>query len=186
MLHAHDDIALIRTGDQKAFERCFNRHWPDLYAFALKILGNKDDAKDVVQLVYISLWARKEKLDITGSLESYLHQAVRFQSIKKLKEIMNRPEELDRVQEYIMPVLNDIWEKMESVDVFKEIDSQLATLPDKTKQIFLLSRRQHLSITEIAEQLNLSEKTVRNQLHIALKTLRHHIAMAIVLAEIIC
>lgn len=183
MLHAHDDIALIRTGDTKAFERCFNQHWPALYAFALKILGNKDDAKDVVQGVYISLWSRKEKLNLSGPLENYLHQAVRFQSIKKLKEIMNRPEELDRVQEYIMPVLNDIWEKMETADVFKEIDNQLITLPEKTREIFLLSRRHHLSITEIAGKLNLSEKTVRNQLHIALKALRHHIAAALILAE---
>ena len=188
MLQTSEDIELlrlIRAGDQKAFERCFNRHWPVLYAFSLKILGAADDAKDVVQLVYISLWSRRERLNIKGPLESYLLQAVRFQSLKKLQEIMNRPEELDRVQEYILPVLNNIWEKMEEADVFREIDEQLNTLPVKTREIFLLSRRHHLSITEIAQKLNLSEKTVRNQLHLALKALRHHIAVAMLLIEMI-
>lgn len=178
------DVALIRNGDQKAFETCFNQYWPSLYSFALKILGNSADAKDVVQQVFISIWDRRDKLNITTSLESYLHQAVKYQSIKKLQEIINRPEDLDHVQEYILPVLNDIWHKMETADVFKQIDHQLDKLPGKTKEIFMLSRKQQLSISEIAGRLNISEKTVRNQLHIALKALRHHIAIAVVMSQI--
>lgn len=49
---------------------------------------------------------------------------------------MNRPEELDRMQEYIMLVLNDIWEKMETADVFKEIGAQLAGLPEKRSRSY--------------------------------------------------
>lgn len=78
----------------------------------MEILASADEAKDVVQTVYISLWSRRERMQVRGPLESYLMQAVRFQALKKLQEIMNRPEELDRVQEYILPVLNNIWEKM--------------------------------------------------------------------------
>jgi RNA polymerase sigma-70 factor (ECF subfamily) len=117
MLHAHDEIALIRTGDPKAFERYFNQHWPALYVLALKIFGNKDSTKDVMRDVYICLWSRKETPNLSGPLESYVHQAVRFQSIRKLKEIMNHPEEIGRVQEYITPVLNDIWEKTETAEM---------------------------------------------------------------------
>ncbi|MFB6456432.1 RNA polymerase sigma factor [Chitinophaga sp. Hz27] len=178
------DVALIRNGDQKAFEQCFNQHWASLYAFAVKILGNTADAKDVVQQVFIAIWSRRDKLQINTSLEAYLHQAVRYQSLKKLQEILSRPERLDHVQEYVLPVLNDIWEKMDTADVFKEIDLQLDQLPQKTKEIFLLSRKHQLSITEIAGKMNLSEKTVRNQLHIALKALRHHIAVAVVMAQL--
>ena len=155
-------LSLIRAGDHKAFKTCFNRHWPALYAFAMKILASADDAKDVVQTVYISLWSRRERMQVLLSLERYLMQAVRFQSLKKLQEMMNRPEELDRAQEYILPVLNNIWEKMGVADIFREIEEQLTTLPGKTRTIFLLSRRQQLSIPEIAHWLNLSEKTVRN------------------------
>lgn len=179
------DVALIRNGDQKAFESCFNHYWPSLYSFAHKILGNTADAKDVVQQVFISIWSRREKLVITTSLDSYLHQAVRYQSIKKLQEIINRPENLDHVNDYVMPVLNDIWDKIETTDLFKEIDQQLDKLPQKTREIFLLSRKHQLSITEIAGRLNISEKTVRNQLHIALKALRHHLAIAIAMAHLL-
>ncbi|NIG56733.1 RNA polymerase sigma factor [Chitinophaga sp. Cy-1792] len=179
------DVALIRNGDQKAFEQCFNQHWPSLYAFAFKTLGNSADAKDVVQQVFISIWARRDKLQINTSLEGYLHQAVKYQSLKKLQEMLGRPENLDHVQEFILPVLNDIWEKMDTADVFKEIDQQLDLLPPKTKEIFLLSRKHQLSITEISGKLNLSEKTVRNQLHIALKALRHHIAVAVVMTQLL-
>ncbi|NLR66426.1 RNA polymerase sigma-70 factor [Chitinophaga varians] len=174
----------IKDGDKKAFETCFNKHWQLLYALAERILKSEDDAKDVVQMVYISLWGRREQLEITGSLQHYLLQAVRYQSLKRLKEILDKPEHLDRVHEHYLPVLNSIWHKLHESDLFNEISSQLETLPPRTREMFLLSRRQQLSIAEIAERMGVSEKTVRNQLHIALKTLRHHIAVALILADL--
>ncbi|NSL90858.1 RNA polymerase sigma factor [Chitinophaga solisilvae] len=187
-MQTSEDIELlhqIKSGDQKAFEACFNKHWHVLFTFAGKILKSEDDAKDVVQLVFISLWGRRERLQITGSLQSYLLQAVRFQSLKRLREIIEQPENLERVQEQFLPVLNDIWEKLHQTDVFQEIEAQLETLPSKTREMFLLSRRHQLSVAEIAEQMGLSEKTVRNQLHIALKTLRHNIAFLIIFADLV-
>lgn len=187
-MQSREDVELleqIRTGDHQAFEECFNKHWHVLYAFADKILRSSDDAKDVVQLVYISLWNRREKLEIRGSLQSYLLQAVKFQSFKKLKEIIDSPENLEKVQEYYLPVLNDIWDKLHETDVYQEIETQLATLPSKTREMFLLSRRQQLTVAEIALRMGLSEKTVRNQLHIALKTLRHNIAFVLIFADLL-
>ncbi|RBL89012.1 hypothetical protein DF182_20955 [Chitinophaga flava] len=184
-----EDIELlhqIKAGDQKAFETCFNKHWHLLYSLAGRILKSDDDAKDVVQLVYISLWGRREQLEITGSLQHYLLQAVRFQSFKRLQEILKSPEHLDRVEEEFLPVLNSIWDKLHESDLFNEISTQLETLPPRTREMFLMSRRQQLSIAEIALRMGVSEKTVRNQLHIALKTLRHHIAVAIIMAEMVC
>jgi RNA polymerase sigma factor (sigma-70 family) len=52
------------------------------------------------------------------------------------------------------------------------IEKEIAALPDKMRQVFELSRRQNLSRKEIAEKLNLSEKTVKNQITNALKILR--------------
>ena len=186
-MQSSEDIELlnqVRSGDKWAFERLFNAHWHVLFTFAAKLLKSDDDAKDVVQMVFISLWGRREKLEIRGSLQNYLLQAVRFQSFKRFKEIMESPENLERVQEQFMPVLNDIWDKLNESDVFNEIEAQLEALPSKTREMFLLSRRHHLSVAEIALRMGLSEKTVRNQLHIALKTLRHNIA--IVLIFLVC
>lgn len=187
-MQSSDDFELlsrISTGDESAFETCFNKYWQLLYAFASRILRSEEDAKDVVQVVYISLWGRRHDLNIQGSLEHYLLQAVRFQSLKKLKELLDRPEELDRVHDHIIPVLNDIWEKLDTSDLYREINQQLNELPPKTKEIFLLSRQQQLTIAEIAARMNLSEKTVRNQLHIALKALRQPIAYLIIFADVI-
>ena len=182
-MQSSEDIELlnqVRSGDKWAFERLFNAHWHVLFTFAAKLLKSDDDAKDVVQMVFISLWGRREKLEIRGSLQNYLLQAVRFQSFKRFKEIMESPENLERVQEQFMPVLNDIWDKLNESDVFNEIEAQLEALPSKTREMFLLSRRHHLSVAEIALRMGLSEKTVRNQLHIALKTLRHNIAIVLI------
>ncbi len=175
----------IRNGDEKAFERFFNEHWHLLFTFARKLLKSYDDAQDVVQLVCISIWERRAQLNIEGPLQAYLLQAVRFQSLKRLKEIMSKPENLDFVRENYLPAFNAIWDKLDQTDFYRELDARLGHLPPKTREIFLLSRRHHFSIAEIAGKLNLSEKTIRNQLHIALKELRHHIALAIIFSDIL-
>ncbi len=173
--------ALIQSGDENAFTLFFNKHWDALFSFAYRLLKSYDDAQDVVQTVYISIWERREQLTITHSFESYLLQAVRFRSLKKLQEVLSNPEDVDRVQQELLPVFNAIWERMHEQELFREVEHQLSSLPGKTKEIFLLSRRYQLSIAEIAQRMGLSEKTVRNHLHSALKTLRHSIAFALVM-----
>ena len=176
---------LIRSGDEQAFASLFNKHWSPLFSLAYRLLRSYDDAQDIIQNVYISIWERREELVFTHSIEHYLLQATRFQALKKLNNILGDPQSLDRVREDFLPVFDAISDRLVERDLYKEIDGVLETLPVRTKEIFLLSRRQHLTITEIAERLGISEKTVRNQLHLALKALRPSIVMALVIHLII-
>ncbi len=176
---------LIRSGDENAFTILFHKHWSSLFSLAYRLVRSYDDAQDVVQTVYISIWERRYTLTFTHSFESYLLQAVRFTSLKKLNAILDDPQSLDRVQQEFMPVFNEIWDRLREKEVFREIEDQLSSLPSRTKEIFLLSRKSQLTIPEIAEQLGISEKTVRNQLHIALKALRPSIAIALVFSAVL-
>ncbi len=186
-IHSEDSSlwALIQSDDEHAFTRFFNKYWDNLFPFAYKLLKNYDDAQEVVQIVFISIWERRKQLTITISFESYLYQAVRYQSLKKLEEILDNPQSVDRVHQELLPVFNEIWDRLHQQELFQEIEQQLSTLSSRTSEIFLLSRKHHLTISEIAARMGISEKTVRNQLHIALKTLRHSMAMALLLVEIL-
>ncbi len=176
---------LIRSGDENAFAIFFHKHWSSLYSLAYRLLKSYDDAQDVVQNVYISVWERRDGLTFTHSFESYLLQAVRFQCLKKLNAILDDPQSLDRVRQDFLPVFNEIWDRLGEKDLFREIEELLSPLPSRTKEIFLLSRQYQLTIPEIAQRLGISEKTVRNQLHIALKALRPSIAIALVFSTLL-
>jgi RNA polymerase sigma-70 factor (ECF subfamily) len=171
----------IQHTDMKAFDLLYKKYWHPLFSFANKLLRSYDDAQDIVQTVFISVWERRETLTIRQSVESYLFQAVRFQSLKKLDLLLSSPEQIDRVKEDLLPIFNDILNRMQEKDLFKQIQKEISGLSPRTQEIFLLSRQYKLSIAEISLKLGISEQTVKNQLHIALKALRHSIALILIL-----
>ncbi|WP_223152132.1 RNA polymerase sigma factor [Chitinophaga qingshengii] len=164
----------------EAFSLLYHQYWHPLFSFAHKLLRSYDDAQDIVQTVFISIWERRETIAIQQSVESYLHQAVRFQSLKKLESLLSSPENIDRIQEELLPTFNDILHRMQEQDLLKQLEKEISGLPPRTQEIFLLSRQYRLSIAEIALKLGISEQTVKNQLHIALKALRHSIAIILI------
>lgn len=170
----------IQHSDMEAFSLLYHHYWHPLFSFANKLLRSYDDAQDIVQTVFLSIWERRNVIAIQQSVESYLHQAVRFQSLKKLESVLSSPENIDRIQEELLPAFNDILHRMQEQDLVKQLEKEISGLPPRTQEIFLLSRQYKLSIAEIAMKLGISEQTVKNQLHIALKALRHSIAIILI------
>ncbi|NLR78009.1 RNA polymerase sigma factor [Chitinophaga eiseniae] len=175
-----DLLHRIQQSDMKAFDLLYNKYWHPLFSFANKLLRSYDDAQDIVQNVFVSVWERRNTITIQQSFESYLFQAVRFQALKKLESLLSSPEQIDRVQEDLLPVFNDILNRLQEQDLVKQLQREISGLSPRTQEIFLLSRQYKLSIVEIARKLGISEQTVKNQLHIALKALRHSIAIALI------
>ncbi|MBC9915003.1 RNA polymerase sigma factor [Chitinophaga varians] len=175
-----DLLLRIQCSDMKAFDLLYNQYWHPLFSFANKLLRSYDDAQDIVQTVFVSIWERRDTITIQQSLESYLFQAVRFQSIKKLESLLSSPEQIDRIQEDLLPVFDGILNRLQEQDLSRQIQKEIAGLSPRTREIFLLSRQYKLSIGEIALKLSISEQTVKNQLHIALKALRHSIALVLI------
>lgn len=175
-----DLLLRIQCSDMKAFDLLYNHYWHPLFSYAHKLLRSYDDAQDIVQTVFVSIWERRDTITIQQSLESYLFQAVRFQSLKKLESLLNSPEQIDRIQEDLLPVFDGILNRLQEQDLSRQIQKEIAGLSPRTREIFLLSRQYKLSITEIALKLGISEQTVKNQLHMALKALRHSIALVLI------
>gem|GEM_PF-1713537 len=75
----------LKQGVETAWQEIFDRHHTSLYYIAFHLLKEGDEAKDAVQEVFISLWARREKLDIKGPLRYYLEKAIKFHCLDKLE-----------------------------------------------------------------------------------------------------
>src|SRR5688572_26154082 len=67
---------LLKEGSEKAFAEIFRRYQAPLFDFAYKRIRDKDDAKDIVQEIFVKLWNNRTEVQITTSLRSYLYRCV--------------------------------------------------------------------------------------------------------------
>ena len=130
------------------------------------------DAEEVVQEVFVSLWERRHSLEINGSLGAYLHTAVRYRVYNRYRDYLKNKQEsrisgLDDV-DYSMPAL----EALEYKELELKLQDAVNTLPHKCREAFMLSREEKLPNKIIAKRLNISVNTVEKHIGKALQILR--------------
>lgn len=156
---------------ERQLQQLFQRFQPMLVAYACQYLRSEEDAREAVQDVFMGVWNNREHLQLDESLKPYLYTATRNKALNYL----NR-RRLAAVSIEEAPVYASEGPKVEAVMEAEELKAliydEVRRLPERCREIFLLSRREGLSNREIAERLSVSEKTVENQMTIALKRLR--------------
>lgn len=148
----------------KEIELQFRLLYRPLGMYALRILGDIDEAEDTVQQVFKSIIERRESLEI-GNFRMYVYKAVRNEAVLRIRnsrsDIMSE-EALETVNEEIIDT------SIRDAVLWQQIDR----LPARRREVLLLSKREGLSNKEIASQLGISVKTVENQMTHALRSLR--------------
>jgi RNA polymerase sigma-70 factor (ECF subfamily) len=164
-------VEQIKAGDKAALEELFKDYYEPLCGFANTFTKDIDDAEDVVQEMFFQFWAKREKLNITGAVKSYLYSAVRNACLNKIKhlKVVREHEHYDAANDS-----NSIGvdEELEYSELQDRVDAAIDELPAGRRKVYELSRNEGLKYKEIAEQLNISVKTVENQMGKALKHLR--------------
>lgn len=162
-------LKLMIAGDQSAFSAIYRRHWPALYNAAFKRLNNHFHCNDVLQNTFIDLWTRRDELEIEN-LTAYLHGAVRFQVYKIVHKQQRYTAFFDSFNHIMTgPDCDEALLDKELKDLF---DSWILALPEKRREIFKMHYEMYFSTSEIAEKLDISQKTVQNQLNRASTLLR--------------
>lgn len=170
-----DDNALvdrIRSGNSKAFEQLYNRYWEPLFASAMHRLQSEALSKDVVQDLFVDLWKNRSTLQIRSSVRGYLFTSLKNRIINKIKSEAVREKYEKMVIEFYE--FNELaTEYLFSEKSFRDkIKSETNKLPERCREVFELSRMQHMTHKEIGEKLNISPKTVENHIGKALKIIR--------------
>jgi RNA polymerase sigma-70 factor (ECF subfamily) len=166
-------FSAIKNGDKKSFELLFKAYYQSLCFYAMKFLGNNNDAEEIVQDVFINIWEKRNTMTDPLSVRNYLFGSVRNRSLNALKhrKIVDQ-HKLNNLKTQIEQSNDDF---MQEVDLMKKINAQIDALPPRRREIFILSREYGLKYREIAEKLNISVKTVEAQMGEALKTLRENL-----------
>lgn len=163
---------LASKGDITAFELLYKRYWAILLDEAYRRLKVKEEAEEVVQEVFIDLFTRREHIAITHSLSGYLHKAVQFRVFNKIRSYIVQRSYRQLAALRLEDQAEDIFAESEFRELDQAIRKAILRLPEKCRQVFLLSREHNLGHKQIAQQLNISQNTVERHIGKALKYLR--------------
>lgn len=165
----------ISQDNKEAFTFLFRKYYKDLVMFGGNYLSDKDSCEDIVQNIFLRLWANRKDLFIESSLKSFLLKSVqnacldeiRHQNSVKTHEAytlaFNNTDDLD-IDNYIL--YSDLQDKLMKA---------LEKLPKDCRQAFELNRFEGLKYREIASFLNMSERTVEVRIGKALAFLREYL-----------
>ncbi len=172
-------LDILKTGKEEAFSEIYSRYWKLLFDRAYLILRNEEASKDAVQEIFISLWNRRETVEVIY-LKAYLQQAIRFKVLHFIREERTDSEFYIRLRKVTTEIIAD------NPLLFKEQKNILLelveSLPDDCREAFLLSREDDMTYKQIAVHLNISIKTVEKRISKSLKYLRQNIDIGYCLA----
>lgn len=160
-------INRIKNSDKQAFELLFTTYYKFLCRFAYMITKNKESAEEIVQTLFVQLWEMRKNLLITTNVKNYLCVSLRNMCVNYLKkEIVTEKRE----KEYFVNSLND--SNFNEENFKQKLTEALYSLPEKCRTVYYLKNMEGLTHKEIAEYLDISEKTIENHITKALKYLR--------------
>lgn len=168
-------LGLLQTSDHQAFNEIYRRYWDKLYYLAAKKLQEFNEAESIVQDVFVDLWQRREQLRIYESLEGYLVVAVKYRIINFLarQDRLRSYRQHLRTQHSISDTATEEWLSFD--DLQDWLLKMVSRLPEKCRLAYQL-REEGFSQKEIAQQMQISEKTVETHISRALKAIRASIS----------
>lgn len=177
-------IILLRTDNHEAFEYLYKAYCGQVYNFSKLYINSSEDIKEVVQEVFIKLWETRSFIKENENFKGYLfiitrniifnHQKKNFNENFYKTSFLNAFSQAN-IDSY------DIEEELQAAELSRYIDKIISELPPKQQEIFILSRKENLSYKEIAELLNISERTVEVHISRAIRHIRSRIDLLIFL-----
>ncbi|OUJ75642.1 hypothetical protein BXP70_04580 [Hymenobacter crusticola] len=168
-----DDALLqaLATNDRTAFAELYERYWYRVFAVAYRKLKSREIAEELVQDLFATLWHKRAEQAIQ-QLEYYLLAAINRRVIGYLRAHQVRAAYADYCRRSQTEASQETEHDLAASDLSEAFAKALLRLPEQSREIFRLSRLEHIPVAEIALRLNLSPKAVEYHLTKSLKLLR--------------
>jgi RNA polymerase sigma-70 factor, ECF subfamily len=176
------EIGRFIQGDEEVFNKVFQSYYPPLVAYTTSFISDKEEAREIVQEVFLKLWEKKASLHPDTNLKAYLFSIARNLCINHLdhKRIGQKYTGLRRM-EILTTELNHLVltdpaaEELYMTDLRERIQELLQRLPDQNRKVFEMHRNSNLTYKEISQQLNISVKAVEAHISRALRYLKENL-----------
>ena len=161
--------AVVQNREQ--FKALFDEYYNALCNFCYRYIQDRDTCEDMVQTVFVRLWENRNKLELTGSLRSYLFTATRNAALDHIRSQKRKEQylEMNPVDEYDEQVTDDTAGRL----LFRDrLQKAINDLKPKTREIFMLHKMEGLTYREISEHLDIPKRTVEYNIYSALSQLK--------------
>jgi RNA polymerase sigma-70 factor (ECF subfamily) len=176
----------IKAGNMLAFDKLYRKYSSRLHKFSYSMLKSTEDAENIIQDVFLNLWLNRENVEKSSSVKYYIFTTAYNSAISVIRKKLKDSTYIEYVK-----TLQDLMQEPVDLQIeYKELDEQLNriidALPQRQKEVYMLSRVEGLKYSEIAERLNISINTVENHLSRALNHIRRKLGSYSVIAVLFC
>lgn len=179
-------VDLVKSGDEKAFREVYDRYWDLLYIIARNRLNNEPESEEIVQEIFLDFWSKRDSFELTKGLENYFSVAVKYKVINRL---VKKAKVLQYEKEYKsihQEADNSFLHLLDYKEMKQQLSALIGSLPDKCRRVFQLRHEKGYTLRQIAEEMEISEKTVEAHLTKARKTLRNAIEIPGIVYILVC
>lgn len=157
-------LSKLADGDRDAIEELYNYYYPRLYNFSKTFLKLEEGIDDILQEVFIKIWQNRKKIRTPDTFGSFIFTITRNLLLNELRTRLKNEKIKEKIGKLAVAIEYSFIEQLESDEIKIKIDRAIMELPDRQKEIFILSRIEGLSHKEIAERLLITSKTVEYHL----------------------
>jgi len=167
----------IKNGNLEDFEKIFKIYFPKLMYYATQFL-NRDEAEDIVQDVFVELWAKRAQLQFGNEIVSYMYLMVHNKSLNRIKhqQIIEGYFALSEIEikklGYYSPDDNETFQNLINKERTSALEMAINELPEKGRKCFELSYIYGIKSKDIAKQMDISVRTVEAHIYKSLQILR--------------
>ena len=161
----------IAKGDEAAFSTLYEIFYPDLIRYVSTKVTEIALAEDILHDLFLSLWEGRARLETISAPSVYLYTACRYLIIDYIRKSSKMDAEAE-VDEQINDRSAPLEDRLHYRYLLDIVNHEIENLPEKCREIFVLSREKYMSNAEIASKLGIAESTVENQINKALRRIR--------------
>ena len=179
-------INRLKNEDKSAVDDLFSYYYPRLYHFSKSILKIENDIDDILQEVFVKIWLNRQKIGNPETFNAYIFTITKNEVLNLIRNNLRDHTFKDQLFQYAVAEEYQNSVPVEYEEIKAGIEKIVSNLPEKRQQVFVLSRTEGLSNKEIAQQLNISEKTVEDHITHAIKQIKSSMKEVGILSLLYC
>lgn len=162
----------LANDDKKALEELFNYYYPRLYQFSKSFLKLEDGIDDILQEVFVKIWQNRKNIRSSDTFSPFIFTMTRNLLLNELRSRLSKQKIKAEIVKLSVTHEYRSLENLEYGELKQTVDQIVNNLPEKQREVFLLSRYEGLSHKEIAEKLHISTKTVEYHISQSISTIK--------------
>lgn len=173
-------LSALSAGSDKAFDTLFVEYYPKVLGFVTNFCADRQEAENIVQDLFMTLWIKRENFAAIDNLDNYLFISARNASLRYIRQSLAF-DDIDNIADKTA-LGAEADAKISYDELYEMVMLNIASMPEQRRRIFMMSREDGISNAEIADRLGISKRTVETHISLAIAQLKKLLPVIVVLA----